>query len=84
VYFKLVIDATAPVTELWLGDDAGYLVQKEVGGLRTSLWPGHYVVEFGRGTSSYPIHLVKASRSAQTALEAGSTCARLMPQLLPE
>jgi hypothetical protein len=61
-YCKLVIVATSPVTDIWLGDDAGYLVQPEVGALRTSLWPGHDVVECGRGTASYPIHLVKASR----------------------
>jgi hypothetical protein len=84
VYFKLVIIAASPVTEIWLGDDAGYLVQKEVGELRTSLLPGHYVVEFGLGTSPYPIHLVKASRYTQTELEAGPTCSRPRPQLPPE
>ncbi len=84
MYFKLVIVAASPATEIWLGDDAGHLVQKEVGELRTSLLPGHYVVEFGLGTSSYPIHLVEASRYTQTALEAGPTCARPIPQLPPE
>jgi hypothetical protein len=84
VYFKLVIIAASPVTEIWLGDDAGYLVQKEVGELRTSLLPGDYVVEFGLGRSAYPIHLAQASRSTQTELEAGLTCSRRMPQLPPE
>jgi hypothetical protein len=84
VYFKLVIVATSPTTEIWLGDDAGYLVQKEVGELRTSLLPGDYVVEFGLGTSPYAVHLVKASRYTQTELEAGPTCSRPVPQLPPE
>ena len=40
VYDELVIVATSPATEIWLGDDAGHLVQKEIGELRTSLRPG--------------------------------------------
>jgi len=84
VYFKLVIVATSPTTEIWLGDDADHLVQKEVGELRTSLLPGYYAVEFGLGTSLYPIHLAQASRYTQTELEAGPSCARPIPQLPPE
>jgi hypothetical protein len=84
VYVELVIVATSPMTEIWLGDDTGHLVQKEVGELRTRLLPGHYVVEFGLGTSPYPIHLGKASRYTQTELEAGPTCSRPMPQRPPE
>ena len=84
MYFRLVIVAASAATEIWLGDDAGYLVQKEVGELRTSLLPGHYVVEFGLGTSPYPIHLTKASRYTQAELEAGPTCSRPIPQLPPE
>jgi hypothetical protein len=84
VYHKLVIVAASSATEIWLGDDAGYLVQKEVGELRTSLLPGDYVVEFGLGTAPYPIHLTKASRYTQTELEAGPTCSRPIPQLPPE
>jgi hypothetical protein len=83
-YFKLVIVAASPATEIWLGDDAGHLVQKEVGDLGTSLLPGHHVVEFGLGTSPYPIHLVKERRYTQTELEAGPTCSRPIPQLPPE
>jgi hypothetical protein len=83
VYFKLVIVATSPITEIWLGDDAGHLVQKEIGALKTSLVPGYYVVEFGLGTSPYPIHLLKASRYTQTELETGPTCLRPIPQLPP-
>ena len=79
VYYKLVIVASSSATEIWLGDDAGHLVQKAVGELRTSLLPGDYVVEFGLGTSPYPIHLTKATRYTQTELEAGPTCSRPIP-----
>ena len=83
-YYKLEIVAASPATEIWLGDDAGHLVQKEVGELKTSLLPGYYVVEFGLGTSLYPIHLDKARRYTQTELQAGPTCARPALRFLPE
>jgi len=41
VYYELVIVAASPATEIWLGDDDGHFVQKEIGTLRTSLLPGH-------------------------------------------
>src|SRR6476646_8786932 len=75
-YYKLVILASSSATEIWLGDDAGHLVQKEIGEMNTSLLAGHYVVEFGLGTSPYPIHLKNDSRYTQSELEAGSTCPR--------
>lgn len=84
IYFDLVIVATSPATSIWLGDDAGHLVQKEVGELRTSLLPGDYVVEFELGTPTYPIHLGKASQYTQAELEAGPTCPRPSLKLPPE
>jgi hypothetical protein len=84
VYYKLVIVAASAATEIWLGDDAGHLVQKAVGELRTSLLAGDYVVEFGLGSSPYPIHLAQRSRYTQAELEAGPTCSRPIPQLPPE
>jgi hypothetical protein len=84
VYYTLVIVAAFPATEIWLGDDTGYLVQKDVGALRTALLPGDYVVDFGLGRAPYPIHLAQASRYTQTELEAGPTCSRPIPQLPPE
>ena len=84
VYHKLVIVASSLNTDIWLGDDAGHLVQKEIGKLRTSLLPGHYVVMFGLGTPTYPIPLTKASRYAQRELEAGPTCPLPIPRLSPE
>jgi hypothetical protein len=83
-YCKLEIVAASPATEIWLGDDAGHLVQKEVGKLKTSLLPGYYVVEFGLGTSLYPVQLDKASRYTQVELEAGQTCERPALRLVPE
>lgn len=83
VYHKLVIVASSPGTEIWLSDDAGHLVQKEIGELKTSLLPGNYVVEFGLGNPVYAIPLVRASRYTQSELEAGPTCARPILQLLP-
>lgn len=83
-YYTLEIMAASPATEIWLGDDAGHLVQKEVGELKTGLLPGSYVVEFGLGSSPYPIHLDKARRYTQAELEAGPTCERPAVRLLPE
>ena len=82
VYYKLVIVASSPANEIWLGDDAGHLVQKGVGELRTSLLPGYYVVAFGLSAPTYPIDHRKASHFTQIQLEAGPTCPRLVPRLL--
>jgi len=84
VYHKLTIVASSPLTEIWLGDDCGHLVQMEVGALRTSLLPGYYVVSFGLKAPTYPIKLEKSARTSQRRLEAGPTCPRPVPQLLPE
>jgi hypothetical protein len=81
IYFDLVIVAESPSTEIWLADDAGHLVQKEVGELRTGLLPGDYVVEFGLGTTCYPIRLRADTRSTQHELQAGPSCERPVPQI---
>lgn len=47
LYKKLIIRATDPKTDIWLADDDGNLVQKEVGEMKTSLLKGKYVVHFG-------------------------------------
>lgn len=83
VYHRLVIVASSPGIEIWLGDDAGHLVQKEIGELKTSLLPGNYVVEFGLGNPMYPVPLTRASRYTQNELEAGPTCPRPILQFLP-
>ncbi len=83
-YFELVIIASSRTTEIWLADDAGFLVQKELGELRTSLSPGHYVVAFGLSAPTYPIELSKARHFTQRELEAGPTCPRPVPQFLQD
>lgn len=56
IYRTLVIEASSPDTDIWLGDDEGHLVQKDTGTLNTHVLDGHYTVEFGLGTTTYPIH----------------------------
>lgn len=81
IHFDLVILAESPTTEIWLADDAGHLVQKELGELRTGLLPGDYVVEFGLGTTCYPIRLRANTSYTQQELEAGPSCERPVPQI---
>ena len=56
-YRNLIIVASSEATEIWLGDDDGHLVQMEVGVLNSNLHEGSYTVEFGLGTTTYPVHL---------------------------
>ena len=84
IYHRLTIIASTRRTEIWLGDDGGHLVQKEVGALRTSLLPGRYVVSFGLKAPTYPINLSKPIRTSQRHLEAGPSCPRPIPQIPPE
>jgi len=81
-YHRLTIRAS-PLTDIWLADDEGHLVQKERGTLDTSVLPGHYVVEFGLGTKTFPIHLVKDSEYSQAEIEAGTSCLRAEVKLAP-
>lgn len=80
-YFEIEITADSSSTEIWLGDDEGHLVQKEVGVLRSSLLPGDYTVEFGLGTACYPIRLRSNSRYTQRELQAGPSCERPVPTI---
>lgn len=82
VYRRLVIVASSPSTEIWLGDDSGSLVQKETGTLDTSVEAGYYVVEFGSGTSTYPIHLTRDMRYTELRLKCGPSCPRPIPSFL--
>ena len=75
-YCDIEIKGSTPQTEIWLGDDAGHFVQKEIGILQSSLIPGNYVVEFGLGTTCYPIHLNEDSYYTQNEIEAGPSCER--------
>lgn len=81
-YHRLIIKAS-PRTDIWLADDDGHLVQKTCGTLYTSLLPGDYVVEFGLGTQTYPIHLVKDSEYSQDEIQSGPSCPRPKVKLAP-
>jgi hypothetical protein len=54
---RLLVIALEPATEIWVGDDEGNFVQKEVGRMDTRLLPGQYTIEFGLGTKKRPIDL---------------------------
>jgi hypothetical protein len=75
-YYQLELVADVATTEIWLGDDEGFLVQKGIGDLSTGLMPGNYVVEFGLGAPCYAVHLDQSKRLTQAELQAGPTCAR--------
>lgn len=79
-YLELVIEAESQSTDIWVGDSDGHFVQKEVGVLRTSLLPGHYIVEFGLGSVTYPIRLTEPRYYTEAQLMAGPTCPRPVPR----
>ena len=81
VYFDLQITAESLTTEIWLGDDEGHLVVKEVGELHEPLMAGDYVVEFGLGTTCYPIRLREDAKYTQHDLQAGPSCERPVPKI---
>lgn len=82
-YFDLVILATSPNTEIWLGDDEGHLVVKSVGTVEEGLLAGRYVVEFGLGTTTYPIELAQDTRLTEEEIRSGPSCPRPIPQIPP-
>ena len=83
-YHDLAILASSQFAKIWLTDKFGHLVQMEIGKLHTSLLPGRYIVSFGLKAPTYPIELKRTTRLTQSQLEAGPTCVRPIPQLLPE
>lgn len=83
VYHDLRIEASEATTEIWLGDSEGHFVKKAVGALGTSLLPGQYVVEFGLGTTTYPIVLTEAQRWTEAELRAGPCCLRPTVRFCP-
>ena len=80
-YIDLVIEAKSKTTEIWLGDDEGHFVQKDIGVLKTSLLSGNYTVEFDLGTNTYPIKLDKAKNISEFQLLKGPTCVRPIPKV---
>jgi hypothetical protein len=83
VYRNLVIEASTPETAIWLGDDEGHLVQKKVGILDTHVLEGHYTIEFGLGTATYPIHLTGEVRITEEQIKEGPSCATPIPSIEP-
>lgn len=75
-YYRIEILSELPQTAIWLSDLDGCLVEKSIGKLDIGLMPGDYSVEFGLGTTNYPIHLDTDLHITQTQLAAGSTCLR--------
>ncbi len=57
-YKHLLIVARDSTTDIWVGDDEGNLVQKEIGRMDTHLLPGKYTVEFKLGTERRFFELV--------------------------
>ena len=83
-YHKLQIFASSPNTDIWLGDDTGHFVQKAQGKLKTNRLSGDYVVDFGLGTTTYPIHVTEASQHTQAEIVAGPSRPRPLPQVPPD
>ncbi len=75
-YFRLVITASLPCTEIWIGDNKGFPVCKGDGVLNEGLLPGTYTVEFGLGNTTYPITLTRDSECTQFQIEQGPSCPR--------
>lgn len=83
-YHRLVIDASSPDTDIWLGDHNGHLVLKAVGTLRADLLPGKYTVSFTLGGTTYPVVLDQPRRLTESQLGAGPSCPRPDVKLLDE
>jgi len=80
-YHRLALVATSPSTEIWLGDDEGYFVERATGVLETSVEAGDYTVEFGLGSTTYPIVLRGPLSRSQAEIVAGPSCPRPLPPI---
>jgi hypothetical protein len=65
-YKSLVITADDPATDLWLSDNEGNLVQKEIGIMDTSVLPGFYFISFGLKSEKRPITLSQDMKITQS------------------
>jgi len=81
VYRNLVIDAAFPATDIWLGDNEGHFVQKGTGKLDTNLLEGYYIVEFGLGSTTYPIHLQADAHYTEAEIKRSPSCRRPTPNI---
>jgi hypothetical protein len=83
-YLRLVIEAETREGPIWLGDDAGHLVQKAVGVLDTHVLAGNYVVEFSLGGPTYPVILNSPLRLTEQEIRVGPSCPRPAVRLIGE
>ena len=81
VYRRLTIVAASPKTDIWLADDQGHLVQTETGTLETEVMKGYYTVEFGLGSTTYPINLTRNRRCTEIRFRCGPSCPRPFPDI---
>jgi len=75
-YYRVSIQATDATTEIWIGDDHGHPVMRETGALHTHLLAGDYTVEFGLGSTVYPLVLHGPVVLTEAAVRSGPACAR--------
>ena len=83
MYRNLVIAASLSETDIWLGDSDGHLVQKAMGTLDTAVLEGSYTVEFGLGTTTYPMNLRTDARYTEEQIKMGPSCPRPVPDVGP-
>jgi len=81
IYRLLEITGESSITEIWLGDDEGHLVLREIGVLRSSLKPGRYTVEFALGGACYPVVLSEDLQLSQAEIESGAPIERPVPNV---
>ena len=83
MYLTLIIEASKKQTEIWLGDDEGHFVQKEVGVMNTSLLPGDYIVQFDLNDDSlaYPVKLDKDLQLIESVIIKGPSCVPPIPEI---
>jgi hypothetical protein len=79
-YFDVVVIARSPKTDIWLAHE-GHLVQKSEGTLVTRILPGHYTVEFGLGSPTYPLQVTTDVRWTEEEITADPPCARPIPHV---
>lgn len=80
-YHRLIIDAEAPTTEIWLGDDKGFLVSKSVGRLTIGIKPGYYMVEFTLGGLCYPLRINADQHLSEAQVRQAPPQPRPMPNI---
>lgn len=80
-YHKLIIDAATPTTEIWLGDDQGFLVSKAAGRLTIGIKPGDYIVEFTLGGPCYPLRINADQHLSEAQVRQASPQPRPIPNI---